>query len=88
VREARRHDPLGGDAFVFLNRRKTMVKLLVYTRGGYTISTMWLEKGTFTFPTRVVAGVSGRPGTDPTNLGQCGRRRTTPIMQLRDVQGL
>lgn len=37
VREALRHDPLGGHILVFLNRRKTMVKLLVYTRGGYTI---------------------------------------------------
>ncbi len=38
IREVLRHDPLGGHVFVFLNRRKTMVKLLVYTRGGYTIA--------------------------------------------------
>ena len=37
VREVLRHDPLAGHIFVFLNRRKNMVKLLVYTRGGYTI---------------------------------------------------
>jgi transposase len=37
VREVLRQDPLAGHVFVFLNRRKTMVKLLVYTRGGYTI---------------------------------------------------
>jgi transposase len=37
VREVLRQDPLTGHVFVFLNRRKNQVKLLVYTRGGYTI---------------------------------------------------
>lgn len=58
VREVLRQDPLGGHVFVFLNRRKTMVKLLVYTRGGYTIVHKRLEKGTFAFPARVVEGVA------------------------------
>ena len=50
VREVLRQDPLGGHIFVFLNRRKNMVKLLVYTRGGYTIVHKRLEAGTFAFP--------------------------------------
>jgi transposase len=58
VREVLRHDPLAGHIFVFLNRRKTMVKLLVYTRGGYTIVHKRLERGTFTFPARVVDGAA------------------------------
>jgi transposase len=58
VREVLRQDPLAGHVFVFLNRRKTMVKLLVYTRGGYTIVHKRLEKGTFAFPARVVDGVA------------------------------
>lgn len=58
VREVLRYDPLAGHIFVFLNRRKTMVKLLVYTRGGYTIVHKKLEKGTFAFPARVVEGVA------------------------------
>jgi len=58
VREVLRHDPLAGHVFVFLNRRKTMVKLLVYTRGGYTIVHKRLERGTFAFPDRVVEGVA------------------------------
>ena len=37
VRSVLGHDPLSGHVFVFLNRRKTMVKLLVWTRGGFTI---------------------------------------------------
>jgi transposase len=58
VREVLRHDPLAGHVFVFLNRRKTQVKLLVYTRGGFTIVHKKLEAGTFGFPARVVEGVT------------------------------
>lgn len=58
VREVLRQDPLAGHVFVFLNRRKTMVKLLVYTRGGYTIVHKRLEQGTFAFPDRVVDGAA------------------------------
>jgi transposase len=31
------HDPLSGHVFVFLNKRRNQVKLLVWTRGGFTI---------------------------------------------------
>jgi len=48
-------DPLCGHVFVFLNRRKTMVKLLVWTRGGFTIVHKRLERGTFSFSQRVTA---------------------------------
>ena len=46
-------DPLCGHVFVFLNRRKTQVKLLLWTRGGFTILHPRLERGTFTFPKQV-----------------------------------
>lgn len=49
------HDPLSGHVFVFLNRRRNQVKLIVWTRGGFTIVYKRLERGTFTFPSRVVA---------------------------------
>lgn len=58
VREVLRHDPLAGHIFVFLNRRKTQVKLLVYTRGGFTIVHKRLERGRFTFPARVAEGIA------------------------------
>jgi transposase len=58
VRDVLRHDPLGGHVFVFLNRRRNQVKLLVYTRGGYTIVHKRLERGAFTFPARIIEGVS------------------------------
>jgi len=48
-------DPLSGHLFVFLNRRKNQVKLLVWTRGGFMILHKRLERGTFAFATRVTA---------------------------------
>lgn len=47
VREIMGRDPLSGHVFVFINRRRTMVKLLVWTRGGFTIVQKRLEQGTF-----------------------------------------
>ena len=47
VREVLGRDPLSGHVFVFINRRRTMVKLLVWTRGGFTIVHKRLERGTF-----------------------------------------
>jgi transposase len=55
VREVLRRDPLSGHVFLFLNRRKTMVKLLLWTRGGFTIVHKRLERGTFSFPKQVVS---------------------------------
>jgi transposase len=43
-------DPLSGHVFIFLNRRRTQVKLLVWTRGGFTIVHKRLERGRFSFP--------------------------------------
>lgn len=49
VRQVLRHDPLSGHVFVFCNRRRNQVKLIVWTRGGFTIVHKRLERGTFTF---------------------------------------
>ena len=53
VRAVLARDPLSGHVFVFLNRRKNQVKLLVWTRGGYTVVHKRLERGQFVFPARV-----------------------------------
>ncbi len=58
VRQVLAKEPLSGHVFVFLNRRKTQVKLLLWTRGGFTIVTKRLERGTFTFPARVTRDVA------------------------------
>jgi len=55
VRAVLRRDPLNGHVFVFLNRRKTQVKLLLWTRGGFTIVHKRLEQGQFAFPQQVTS---------------------------------
>ena len=49
VRVAIGKDPLSGHVFAFINRRRTQVKLLVWTRGGFTIVHKRLESGRFAF---------------------------------------
>ena len=51
-------DPVSGHVFIFLNRRRTQVKLLLWTRGGYTIVHKRLECGRFTFPGQIASGVT------------------------------
>jgi transposase len=49
VRQVLGRDPLSGHVFIFLNRRRNQVKLIAWTRGGFTIVHKRLERGTFTF---------------------------------------
>jgi transposase len=39
-----------GDAFIFINKPRTHLKLLVYEQGGFTILYRRLEKGAFEVP--------------------------------------
>jgi transposase len=55
VRSVLAADPLSGHVFIFLNRRRTQVKLLMWTRGGFTIVHRRLERGRFTFPSRMTS---------------------------------
>ena len=55
VRHVLSSDPLSGHVFIFINRRRTQVKLLLWTRGGYTIVHKRLERGRFKFPECVTA---------------------------------
>jgi transposase len=58
VRSVLARDPLSGHVFIFLNRRRNQVKMLMWTRGGFTIVHKRLERGTFSFPARVVEGAT------------------------------
>ena len=50
VRSGLRRDPLSGDVFVFINRRRTHIKLLVWDRSGFVLYYKRLESGTFEMP--------------------------------------
>lgn len=50
VRQGLGRDPLSGEVFIFLNRRRTMVRLLVWDRSGFVLWSKRLERGTFELP--------------------------------------
>lgn len=58
VRGGLGRDPLSGEVFIFLNRRRTMMKLLVWDRSGFVIWSKRLERGTFELPLHTDAGAS------------------------------
>ena len=58
VRSVLAADPLSGHVFLFLNRTRTQMKMLVWTRGGFTIVHKRLERGRFTFPSRMSDGAT------------------------------
>lgn len=50
VRDSLRKDPLSGDVFIFFNRRRTQVKMLLWERDGYSIYYKRLERGSYELP--------------------------------------
>lgn len=58
VRQGLGRDPLSGEVFIFLNRRRTMVKLLVWDRSGFVLWCKRLERGTFELPRSTASGAS------------------------------
>ncbi len=51
VREGLMKDPLSGDVFIFFNKRRSHVKLLLWERDGFSIYHKRLEGGRYESPT-------------------------------------
>jgi transposase len=64
VRNHLQHDPLSGQYFVFINRRKTQMKMLYFTPTGYCLWAKRLEQGQF----RVRTSLDGPRALTPTDL--------------------
>jgi transposase len=56
TRSVIREEPESGHLFVFLNRRRNRIKLLVWDRTGYLIVYKRLEAGTFTLASAPTVG--------------------------------
>ena len=50
VRNELDQDPLSGDVFIFVNRRRNRMKLLVWESSGFVLYYKQLEQGTFEIP--------------------------------------
>jgi transposase len=55
VRDRLGKDPLSGDAFVFVGRRHSMIKILLWDVSGFWLATKRLERGTFAVRGRLSA---------------------------------
>ena len=50
VRQGLMKDPLSGDVFIFFNKRRSQVKLLLWEKDGFSIYHKRLERGTYELP--------------------------------------
>lgn len=50
VRNGLQKDPLTGDIFIFFNKRRNQVKLLLWERDGFSLYYKRLERGTYELP--------------------------------------
>ena len=49
-------DPASGSAFLFTNKRRSMIKILYFDGTGYWVVAKRLEKGTFSWPADIEEG--------------------------------
>jgi hypothetical protein len=50
IRGAELGDPMSGDVYIFINKRRDQIKMLVWDRSGFVLYWKRLETGTFELP--------------------------------------
>lgn len=58
VRNELGRDPMDGEVYVFLNRQRSLIKLLVWDRSGWALWSKRLERGSYELPRGEGDGVS------------------------------
>jgi transposase len=53
VRNILERNPLDGDVYIFLNRSRNIIKLLIWDSTGFALYSKRLERGTFEIPKRI-----------------------------------
>lgn len=71
-------DPASGAAFLFTNKRRTLIKILYFDGSGYWVVAKRLEKGNFSWP----EDISG--GRDKVTLTPTALAMLTDGIDLRD----
>lgn len=56
VRQHIKHELLSGDVFIFINRRRDRIKLLMWDVTGFALYYKQLERGTFEVPQAALGG--------------------------------
>lgn len=56
VRQHIDHELLSGDVFIFINRRRDRIKLLMWDVSGFALYYKQLERGTFEWPPSIKTG--------------------------------
>lgn len=85
VRTVLAGDPLSGHLFLFVNRTRTQVKVLMYTRGGFTIVHKRLERGRFAFPARLAAAASASAQASPVGAVEIEAHELSMLLEGLDV---
>jgi transposase len=52
------HNPMSGDLFIFINKKRNRIKMLRWEPGGFVLFYKRLEKGTFEIPKTQKAGLN------------------------------
>jgi len=57
VRSQMKKDLLSGDVFIFINKRRDRIKLLMWDRTGFALYYKQLERGTFEIPSAQITSI-------------------------------